>query len=195
MSSSDGSERLLPCAPVVFPWYLLWLLPLLTSASTLLIIVWTLGIIPTYVMWPLRTLGRPWGSLPGWVMLLEYGCLATACAIIALRRLMRPAASRYSNGLVSQAHWADTRTLYPKIRRAHPTQHPFNSPRRDVHENFNPTRCDPSFSLQQPRSPQSLRPTSQIAGRRIPVGPRLAARQRNHRGVVPPNAAALRRRV
>jgi len=28
------------CAPVVFPWYLLWLLPLLTSASTLLIIVW-----------------------------------------------------------------------------------------------------------------------------------------------------------
>jgi len=28
------------CAPVVFPWYLLWLLPFLTSASTLLIIVW-----------------------------------------------------------------------------------------------------------------------------------------------------------
>ena len=26
------------CAPVVFPWYLLWLLPFLTSASTLLII-------------------------------------------------------------------------------------------------------------------------------------------------------------
>ena len=91
------------CAPVVFPWYLLWLLPFLTSASTLLIIVWTLSIIPTYVMWHLRTLGHPWGSLPGWVMLLEYGCVATAGAMIALRRLMRPAAPRYSNGLVQSS--------------------------------------------------------------------------------------------
>ena len=69
------------CAPVVFPWYLLWLLPFLTSASTLLIIVWTVSIIPTYVMWHLRTLGRPWGALPGWVMLLEYGCVAIAGVI------------------------------------------------------------------------------------------------------------------
>jgi len=75
------------CAPVVFPWYLLWLLPFLTSASTLLIIIWTVSIIPTYVMWHLRTLGRPWGALPGWVMLLEYGCLAIAAAMIALRRI------------------------------------------------------------------------------------------------------------
>jgi glycosyl transferase family 87 len=75
------------CAPVVFPWYLLWLLPFLTSASTLLIILWTVSIFPTYVMWHLRTLGRPWGALPGWVMLLEYGCVAIAAVIIALRRI------------------------------------------------------------------------------------------------------------
>ena len=75
------------CAPVVFPWYLLWLLPFLTSASTLPIIIWTVSIIPTYVMWHLRTLGRPWGSLPGWIMLLEYGCVAIAAVIIALRRI------------------------------------------------------------------------------------------------------------
>ena len=75
------------CAPVVFPWYLLWLLPFLTSASTLLIILWTVSIFPTYVMWHLRTLGRPWGSLPSWVMLLEYGCVAIAAVIIALRRI------------------------------------------------------------------------------------------------------------
>jgi len=74
------------CAPVVFPWYLLWLLPFLTSASTLVIIVWTVSIIPTYVQWHLRALGRPWGSLPGWVMPLEYGCLAAAGAVIALLR-------------------------------------------------------------------------------------------------------------
>ncbi len=80
------------CAPVVFPWYLLWLLPFLTSASTLLIILWTVSIIPTYVQWHLRALGHPWGALPGWVILLEYGCLAAAGAMIAMRRLMRPAA-------------------------------------------------------------------------------------------------------
>jgi hypothetical protein len=79
------------CAPAVFPWYLLWLLPFLTSASTLLIIIWTVSIFPVYVQWHLRTLGHPWGSLPDWVMLLEYGCVAAAAAIIAFRRFARPA--------------------------------------------------------------------------------------------------------
>jgi len=73
------------CAPVVFPWYLLWLLPFLTSASTLLIIVWTVSVILTYVEWHLRALGHGWGALPGWVMPLEYGCLAILAAIIALQ--------------------------------------------------------------------------------------------------------------
>ena len=76
--------------PVVFPWYLLWLLPFLTSSTTLLIILWTISIIPTYVQWHLRALGRPWGALPGWIMLLEYGCVAAAGAILALRRLHSP---------------------------------------------------------------------------------------------------------
>ena len=76
-------------APVVFPWYLLWLLPFLTSSSTLLITFWTVSIFPTYIMWHFRTLGRPWGSLPGWVMLLEYGCLVIAGAILGLRRITR----------------------------------------------------------------------------------------------------------
>jgi alpha-1,6-mannosyltransferase len=74
------------CAPAVFPWYLLWLLPFLMSASTLLIIIWTVSIVPIYVQWHLRALGRPWGTLPGWAMLLEYGCVGFAAAIIALRR-------------------------------------------------------------------------------------------------------------
>jgi alpha-1,6-mannosyltransferase len=80
------------CAPAVFPWYLLWLLPFLTSASTLLIIIWTVSIFPVYVQWHLRTLGHSWGSLPVWVMLLEYGCVAAAAAILALRRTTRSAA-------------------------------------------------------------------------------------------------------
>jgi Glycosyltransferase family 87 len=79
------------CAPAVFPWYLLWLLPFVRSVSTLPIIIWTVSIIPTYIVWHLRTLGRPF-VLPGWVMLLEYGSVAVTAAIILVRRVIRPAA-------------------------------------------------------------------------------------------------------
>jgi alpha-1,6-mannosyltransferase len=84
------------CAPVVFPWYLLWLLPFLTSASTLLIILWTVTITTTYVMWHLSSVRGVWGALPAWVMLLEYGSVATAAAIIAVRRISRPIALQSS---------------------------------------------------------------------------------------------------
>jgi alpha-1,6-mannosyltransferase len=83
------------CAPVVYPWYLLWLLPFLRSASTVPIMVWTLSIIPTYYVWRLRTLGQPW-VVPGWIMLLEYGSVAGAAAIICLRRFTRPVALQCS---------------------------------------------------------------------------------------------------
>jgi alpha-1,6-mannosyltransferase len=77
------------CAPVVYPWYLLWLLPFMRSASTVPIIIWTVSIIPTYYVWHLRRLGRPW-VLPGWIMLLEYGSVAAAAAVIAFRRFKQP---------------------------------------------------------------------------------------------------------
>jgi hypothetical protein len=70
-------------APVVYPWYLLWLLPFLRSASTLPLTVWTVSIIPTYYVWHLRARGRPW-LVPGWIMLLEYGAIAMAGAMIGL---------------------------------------------------------------------------------------------------------------
>ncbi len=78
------------CAPVVYPWYLLWLLPFLRSTSTLPIIIWTVSIIPTYIVWHLRSLGRPW-LVPGWVMLVEYGSVVIAGGIIKLHRIRRPA--------------------------------------------------------------------------------------------------------
>ncbi len=78
------------CAPVVYPWYLLWLLPFIRSTSTVPLIVWTVSIIPTYYVWHLRAIGRPW-LVPGWAMLLEYGCVAIAGGIIGFRRFRRPA--------------------------------------------------------------------------------------------------------
>jgi len=84
------------CAPVAYPWYLLWLLPFLRSASTVPIIVWTVSVIPTYYVWHLRTLGRPW-LVPGWIMLLEYGCVAIAGAIVVLHRIKPPVVSGSSD--------------------------------------------------------------------------------------------------
>lgn len=72
------------CAPVVYPWYLLWLLPFMRAGSTLPIIIWTVSILPTYYVWHLRAIGRLW-IVPGWVLLLEYGAVAAAAAIVWLR--------------------------------------------------------------------------------------------------------------
>jgi len=87
------------CAPVVYPWYMLWLLPFLRSASTLPVTIWTLSIIPTYYVWHLRTLGRPW-LVPDWIMVLEYGSVAVAAAIIAFLRFGRSATLPCSAGRV-----------------------------------------------------------------------------------------------
>jgi alpha-1,6-mannosyltransferase len=96
-SSSDGfawpMAASLLCAPVVYPWYLLWLLPFLQSTTALPLLIWTVSIIPTYMVWHLRTLGRPW-MLPGWILALEYGCVAIAAGILVLRRITRSAACK-----------------------------------------------------------------------------------------------------
>jgi hypothetical protein len=78
------------CAPVVYPWYLLWPLPFIRSLSTFPILVWTISIIPTYYVWRLRTLGQPW-LVPDWIMLVEYGSVAAAAAIVAFLRFRRSA--------------------------------------------------------------------------------------------------------
>ncbi|MBV8867487.1 MAG: hypothetical protein JO210_18965 [Acidobacteriaceae bacterium] len=77
----------LACAPVVYPWYLLWLLPFLRSKATLPVLVWTVSILPTYIVWHLRSLGQAW-ELPGWVVLLEYGSVVIAAAIMWRRLLI-----------------------------------------------------------------------------------------------------------
>jgi hypothetical protein len=86
------------CAPVIYPWYLLWVLPFLRSVSTLPIAIWTVSIIPTYYVWHSRALGHPW-VVPGWIMLLEYGAVAASAMAVVLCRAARPAISPMLNGL------------------------------------------------------------------------------------------------
>jgi alpha-1,6-mannosyltransferase len=82
------------CAPVVYPWYLLWLLPFARPASTLPLIIWTVSIIPAYCVWHLRVVGRPW-LVPDWLMVLEYGAVAIAGAIVCWRRFAkRPSSAK-----------------------------------------------------------------------------------------------------
>ena len=83
------------CAPVVYPWYMLWLLPFIRSTSTLPIMIWTLSIIPTYYVWHLRTLGRPW-VVPDWIMVVEYGSVIVTAATVALLRISRSTAPQCS---------------------------------------------------------------------------------------------------
>ncbi len=83
------------CAPVIYPWYLLWLLPFLRSKATVPLMIWTVGIIPTYYVWHLRREGRLW-IIPGWIMLLEYGALAVCVAVIGVRKFVRPTTPRSS---------------------------------------------------------------------------------------------------
>ena len=78
------------CAPVVYPWYLLWLLPSVGSISTLPLVVWTISILPTYIVWHLRSLGQVW-QLPKWVMPLEYGAFAVTSAIVLVLRCAKAA--------------------------------------------------------------------------------------------------------
>ncbi|HET9306356.1 MAG TPA: hypothetical protein VFO46_10040, partial [Candidatus Sulfotelmatobacter sp.] len=83
------------CAPVVYPWYLMWLIPFARSLPTLPLLIWTMSILPMYVVWYHHDLGQKW-LLPGWVAVLEYGSVAVAAAVIVFRRLSSSAKAPYS---------------------------------------------------------------------------------------------------
>jgi hypothetical protein len=81
----------LACAPVIYPWYLLWLLPFLRTRSALPLVVWSVSILPTYVVWQMRSLGQEW-NVPTWVLLLEYGSVVMTAVIVSFWRGGQPAA-------------------------------------------------------------------------------------------------------
>ena len=78
-------------APVVYPWYLLWLVPFLDSAATLPLMVWTVSILPVFSVWYSYAFGGPW-QVPDWILLLEYGPVTLAALIHLFRRRMLAAA-------------------------------------------------------------------------------------------------------
>lgn len=76
----------LSCAPVVYPWYLLYLTPFLFTASTLPLLVWTFTVIPVYVVWDLARHGSRW-VVPPLVMVAEYGAVVLTTVAIFVSRM------------------------------------------------------------------------------------------------------------
>ena len=73
------------CAPVIYPWYLLYFTPFLFSRRTLPLVVWTYSILPVYLVWSVQAYRRPW-VVPGWILAIEFGAAAAMAAILLLRR-------------------------------------------------------------------------------------------------------------
>jgi hypothetical protein len=59
-------------APVVYPWYLLYLTPFLLIRTTLPLIVWGCAVLITYAVWEIARLGGRW-VVPTPLLAAEYG--------------------------------------------------------------------------------------------------------------------------
>jgi len=78
-----GIAAALALAPSVYPWYLLWLTPFLFTPATRPLAVWTVTILPTYLVLYLERVHGTW-ELPWWLVAAEYGAVPAA-AVVGLR--------------------------------------------------------------------------------------------------------------
>jgi alpha-1,6-mannosyltransferase len=85
----------LACAPVIYPWYLLYFTPFLFAAPAVPLVVWTMSVLPVYLVWAIARDGGRW-VVPPLVMAIEYGVvLAAVIAWVITRR--RQASARSAN--------------------------------------------------------------------------------------------------
>jgi hypothetical protein len=80
----------LACAPVIYPWYLLFFTPFLLTATTLPLAVWTWTVLPVYLVWEWAQFGARW-RVPAWLMTVEYGAVVAALVfLVTVRRCEVP---------------------------------------------------------------------------------------------------------
>jgi hypothetical protein len=75
----------LACAPVIYPWYLLFFTPFVFTQSTLPLSVWTWTVLPVYLVWEWAQFGARW-RVPVWLMTVEYGAVVAAIAFLLMAR-------------------------------------------------------------------------------------------------------------
>jgi alpha-1,6-mannosyltransferase len=73
------------CAPVIYPWYLLYLTPFLFTSSTLPLAVWTVSALAVYEVWRQSRQGGRWRP-PAWVLFVEFGSVLAAMLAWRLKR-------------------------------------------------------------------------------------------------------------
>jgi alpha-1,6-mannosyltransferase len=75
----------LACAPVIYPWYLLFFAPFVLAVPTLPLTVWTWTVLPVYLVWEWAQFGARW-RVPSWLMAVEYGTVAAAIVFLFIGR-------------------------------------------------------------------------------------------------------------
>lgn len=75
-------------APVIYPWYLLYLTPFLLLPATLPLLAWGCSVLLTYAVWEIAVAGGRW-IVPAPILVAEYG-IAAAAALLLLWWSRRP---------------------------------------------------------------------------------------------------------
>jgi hypothetical protein len=74
----------LVCAPVIYPWYLLYLTPFLFTTATLPLMIWTFTAPLAYVVWHYPVYRKPW-VVPAGILAVEFGAFAAATLALVSR--------------------------------------------------------------------------------------------------------------
>jgi hypothetical protein len=70
----------LACAPVVYPWYLLYLTPFLFARSSVALVAWTFTALPVYSVWELARRGHRW-FVPIPILWIEFGTVVAVLVV------------------------------------------------------------------------------------------------------------------
>lgn len=81
----------LAAAPLVYPWYLVWLVPFLTSRATVPLLAWSVAILGVYVVWSFPP-GSRW-AVPPWLLAAEYAVVLASAGWLLRRSHAYAAAS------------------------------------------------------------------------------------------------------
>jgi alpha-1,6-mannosyltransferase len=90
----------LVCAPVIYPWYLLYLTPFLWTRQTTPLLAWGFSSLATYVVWDLSRHGGRW-NVPAAIQVFELAVPVAVAAALALARYRRGPAEGVEEGPVA----------------------------------------------------------------------------------------------
>jgi hypothetical protein len=76
------------CAPVIYPWYLLYFTPFLWARATIPLLIWTLSSLPVYIVWARAREGARW-LVPFYIQVFEFGVVIGAAIFLATRTRRR----------------------------------------------------------------------------------------------------------